>query len=103
MQMVLPANYAVIEEEEMMYLEGGFTKKVEKIVYGAIGAALWTFLKKSVSASIVAVAVKQASLSLTLGINSMLVAATINPGAALVIGVTVVGGVYKLGRKMKLW
>ena len=23
MQMVLPASYAVIEEEEMMYLEGG--------------------------------------------------------------------------------
>ena len=43
MQMVLPASYAVIEEEEMMYLDGGLTK-VQKglIIAGAIacGAAL---------------------------------------------------------------
>ena len=28
MEMVLPASYAVIEEEEMMYLEGGATARV---------------------------------------------------------------------------
>lgn len=27
MQMVLPASYAVIEEEEMMYLDGGGPQK----------------------------------------------------------------------------
>ena len=27
MQMVLPASYAVIEEEEMMYLDGGWSSK----------------------------------------------------------------------------
>ena len=36
--MVLPMNYAEIEQEEMMYLDGGFDAK--SFVYGALATAI---------------------------------------------------------------
>ncbi len=47
MQMVLPASYAVIEEEEMMYLDGGMSKLTKAGIIAAIvvvGAAVTTAL-----------------------------------------------------------
>lgn len=101
MGMVLPMNYAEIEQEEMMYLDGGFDAK--SFVYGALATAMSTFVGKAISRSLIGAAVRQAGWSLTLAINSLIVAAGMNPAVGVAIGAGVIAGLHVVGRRNGLW
>lgn len=102
--MVLPNNYIELEQEEMMYLDGGISlSRARDMVYGAIGTALIAFTGKAIKASVVSLAVQQAGWALTATINSMVFLAAANPALAIVVGSTALLGIYTVGVKAKLW
>lgn len=42
MELVLPSNYAMIEEEEMMYLDGGWSITINRRTINSALSAIWS-------------------------------------------------------------
>lgn len=106
MEMVLPRNYVEIDQEEMMYLDGGVTARVRTAVYGAIGFVIGKIVNDAVSASLVGAAMKSASAWLKEAIDTVIIAAYVKPWLA--VGTVVAGAragvlVYRHGRSKGFW
>ena len=104
MTMKLPQTYVDVEKEEMQYLDGGWGwNDAKNLVIAAIAGAVTAIVGKSVSASLVGLAIQQAGWWLTAAINAWITFAVANPGAALVIGSAVIMCVTILGRSLGYW
>ncbi|WP_156008404.1 hypothetical protein [Streptococcus ruminantium] len=104
MELVLPNNYVALEEEEMMYLDGGdwIRDAAIAVVAGAVGAIVGHGVKHS----LVGAAIRLAGGWVANQINAAIVVAMMNPaGAALALGglVGLGGAVYLIGRNQRWW
>lgn len=51
--LVMPSSYALMNEDEMMYVEGGSLRSIaESILCGLVSCAIWEYRKSIVSATV---------------------------------------------------
>ncbi|MDQ8766681.1 hypothetical protein RFG22_02865 [Streptococcus ruminantium] len=104
MELVLPNNYVALEEEEMMYLDGGdwIRDAAIAVVAGAVGAIVGHGVKHS----LVGAAIRLAGGWVANTINALVISAWLNPGGAIAVvgGAAVVAtAVYLTGKHYKFW
>ena len=104
MELVLPNNYVALEQEEMMYLEGGDWIRDAAIM--VVGGAVSAIVGYGVRHSLVGAAIKLAGGWVANTINALVISAWLNPSGALAVvgGAAVVAtAVYFTGKHYKFW
>jgi hypothetical protein len=102
----LPIQYIELEQEEMMYLEGGVTSAQKGFALGLITSAVGAIAKKAVSQSAVGAVMNSAAGWLTGAIDAAILWCWYNPWLAAGIGVAFAGtivGIYYLGKQQGRW
>lgn len=105
--LVMPSNYAVMNEDEMMYVEGGFSAK--SLVQTVVAAGLTAFLGYCVKSSLVGTVIGLCASSVINAFNSAVLIATFYPEKATAFVVTtgvlcyVFYDIYKTGRRAGKW
>lgn len=111
MEMVLPSNYAAIDQEEMMYLDGGAwsastLKKSMNNLSGKVGSGAFRFAFGSLAVSTawgywtaVSVLGGKVAAGLTVLASSMTGPLGIAVGAAAALGAS--GAIYFMGTKVR--
>lgn len=109
--LVMPSSYAVMDEEEMMYVEGGkFSWAAAKgLAVTALTAVVSGIVGYGVKKSCIGAAMKAAGAWVANVIDTTIIAIMCYPGkaAAIAFGVVALGcigyAVYKVGKKKKYW
>ncbi|MFA9414537.1 MULTISPECIES: argininosuccinate lyase [unclassified Streptococcus] len=104
MELVLPNNYVALEQEEMMYLDGG--DWIRDAAIGVVAATVGAIVGHGVRHSLVGAAIRLAGGWVANTINALVLSAWLNPGGAIAVvgGAAVVGtAVYFTGKHYKFW
>ena len=105
--LVMPSSYAIMDEEEMCYVEGGWDTR--SFVEGVIASGLTAFLGYCVRKSLVASVIGLCAAKVISTINSAILIATFYPEKATAFVVTTgmlcyaFYDIYKTGRRNKKW
>ncbi|HEM3206195.1 TPA: hypothetical protein U0925_002211, partial [Streptococcus suis 93A] len=99
-----PNNYVALEQEEMMYLDGG--DWIRDAAIAVVGGVVSQIVGYAVKKSFVGAAINIAGGWVANTINALVISAWLNPGGAFAVvgGAAVVGlAVYYTGRHYKFW
>ena len=106
--LVMPNSFALIQEDEMEYIEGGITRsQALAFVTGALVTIVGGIAKKAVSKSLIGAAMSAASSWVAGVIDTVIIAIYVHPFIAAAIalaGVACIGGaIYAIGKNKKWW
>ena len=106
-ELALPTSYVDVDNEEMEYIDGGFSWNDAKYaVYGAMGYLVGQIVGHAVNTSLVGAAIRAAGGWLASAIDTAIIAAYCHPVAALASVAAIGGGaylVYKIGKNKGYW
>ena len=110
MELVLPQNYVEIEQEEMMYLEGGWSRSEAKsFVYGIIASGVGALAGKAISKSMIGGVINSSAAWIAGVIDKAIIFAYVYPGkAAVAVTATLASAgaiyyIYRKGKSMGKW
>ena len=110
MELVLPRNYVEIEQEEMEYLDGGWSKNDAKgFVIGLIASGVGMIAGKAISKFMIGGVINFSAVWVANVIDKAIIAAYVYPGKATAIVVGILGAagityyIYQKGKSMGKW
>jgi hypothetical protein len=105
--LVMPRNCVRMTEDEMTYVEGGFSNVVKDVIVAVLAAGIAAFVGKAIGYSVLATKITALAAEFGWAINLIAVSFSVNPIATTIIacavGAVAMIGIYNYGHKKKWW